>query len=66
VYLVQDRKFRVQLLYDDEVDPELSMYDKEDRLLEEHFPGMEVEPVDLPGAVELTLDDRPFWKKLWG
>lgn len=65
LFLVKDRKFRVQLLYDDEVDADLSMYDKEDRLLEEHFPGMDVEPVDMPGAVELTLDDRPFWKKLW-
>ncbi|HEX8209023.1 MAG TPA: hypothetical protein VF584_02465 [Longimicrobium sp.] len=66
LFLVKDRKFRVQLLYDDEVDLGLSMYDKEDRLLAEHFPGTEVEPVELPGAVELTLDDRPFWKKLWG
>ncbi len=66
VYLVEDRKFRVELLYDADVDPELSMYDKEDRLLQEHFPGMEVEPVDMPGAVELTLADRrPFWK-FWG
>ena len=60
VYLVKDRRMRVELLYDGEVDPVVSMYDKEDRLLQEHFPGMEVEPVDLPGAVELTLDDRPF------
>ena len=66
LFLAQGRKFRVELLYDADVDPELSMYDKEDRLLAEYFPGMEVEPVDLPGGVELTLDERPFWKKLWG
>jgi hypothetical protein len=65
VYPVKDRKMDVKLLYDGEVDPELTMYDKEDRLLQEHFPGMEAEPVDLPGAVELTLDNRAFWK-FWG
>jgi len=65
VYLVEDRKMRVELLYDGEVDPELTMYDKEDRLLQKHFPGMDVEPVDMPGAVELSLDDQPFWRKFW-
>ena len=66
VYLVKDRKMDVKLLYDGEVDPELTMWEKEDLLLHEHFPGMEVEPAEeLPGGVELTLDDRPFWKKLW-
>ncbi len=62
VYLIEDRKMRVELLYDGEVDAEVTMYEKEDRLLHEHFPGMDVETVELRGAVELSLKDRPFWK----
>jgi len=67
VYLVKDRKMNVKLLYDEQVDPELSMWEKEDLLLQEHFPGMNVGPAEeLPGGVELSLaDPRPFWRKFW-
>ena len=43
VYRVQDRKMAVDILYDEDIDPELSMFDKEDRLLEKYYPGMEVD-----------------------
>jgi hypothetical protein len=67
VYLVKDRKMNVKLLYDEQVDPELSMWEKEDLLLQEHFPGMNVGPAEeLPGGVELSLaGPRPFWKRFW-
>ena len=64
VYRVADRKMHVDLLYDEHVDERLTLYGKEERLLAEHYPGVDVIP-DEPGpdAIELTLPPRrPFWK----
>lgn len=44
VYRVEDRKMAVEILYEEDIDPELSMFDKEDKLLEKYYPGMEVGP----------------------
>ena len=63
VYHVADRKMRAELLYDGEVDEERTFYEKELDLLERHFPGVEVVPVELPDAVTLSLPRRrPFWR----
>lgn len=43
IYRVEDRKMAVEILYDEDIDPDLSMYDKEDRILEKYYPGMGVE-----------------------
>jgi hypothetical protein len=65
LYRIERRKIDVKLLYADEVDEELSMYDKEDRLLETYYPGVEIVPMapDPPGSVRLQSPDRsPLWK----
>ena len=62
LYQVEGGKMRVELLYDEDVDEDLTFYEKELELLERHFPGVDVVPVELPGAVELTLAKRPFWR----
>ena len=43
VYRIENRKRAVDLLSGDEVDEALTLYDKEEKLLAKHFPGMEVE-----------------------
>jgi hypothetical protein len=43
IYRVEDRKMAVDLLYEGDVDFDESMFDKEDRILEKYYPGMEVE-----------------------
>jgi hypothetical protein len=43
IYRVEDRKMAVEILYEEDIDPELSMYDKEDKILEKYYPGMSVE-----------------------
>jgi len=43
VYRINDRKISVDLLYANDVDLNASMYDKEEKLLEKHYPGMEFE-----------------------
>lgn len=66
VYRVVDRTMHVDLLYDEHVDDRLTLYDKEERLLARHFPGVEVIPDEPdPDAIELRLAPRrPFWK-IW-
>lgn len=44
IYRVENKKMNVKILYEEDIDPEMSMYDKEDRILEEYYPGMEVIP----------------------
>ena len=44
LYRLADRKMTVNLLYGGDIDPEDSMYDKEEKILEKYYPGMEVEP----------------------
>ena len=67
IYRVELGKMDVRLLYDDEVDDALTLYDKEERLLETYYPGVEVEPVpqDRPGSVRLLPSRRPPFWKLW-
>ena len=66
VYFIENQAMKVELLYDEQVSEALTMYEKEEALLDKYFPGMEVVPVDLPGAVQLSLrSPRPFWK-IWG
>jgi hypothetical protein len=45
VYVVDDGKVTARLLYGDQVDPEKTMYEKDEALLEEFFPGLPIEPV---------------------
>lgn len=63
IYVIKDRKLKVELLYQGEVSDKVTMYEKEDALIAKYFPGMEVIPVELPGSVSLSLEPgRPFWK----
>ena len=64
VYRVEQGRMDVDLKYKGEIDENLSMYDKEDRLLEEYYPGVEVVPMpeDPPGSFQPEPSSKPLWR----
>ncbi len=67
IYRIERGRMDVKLLYGREVDPRLTLYDKEEQLLSTYYPGVIVVPaVPSPGAFELEAVPRRPWWKLWG